>query len=71
MLVNLASTGEIATVLSSSLVNQYEDVLHRPEHRVKGWADADLSALVDSLLVPAEWVQTEFSYRPSLQDAGD
>lgn len=71
MLVDLASTGKIATVLSTSLLSQYEDVLFRPEHRMEGWADEDLFALVDSLLVPALRVQSAFSYRPSLQDAGD
>src|SRR5258708_28429747 len=61
----------IAIVLTTSLVNQYEDVLHRPEHRMEGWTDADLFALVDSLLVPARWVMSDFSHRPSLRDAGD
>jgi len=71
VLVDLASMGKIKTVLSTSLVSQYEDVLFRPEHRVERWTDEDLFALVDSLLVPAQRVQTDFSYRPSLQDAGD
>lgn len=71
MLVDLASTGKIAIVLTTSLVNQYEDVLHRPEHRMEEWTDADLFALVDSLLVPARWVMSDFSHRPSLRDAGD
>ncbi|MEP6535195.1 MAG: PIN domain-containing protein [Bryobacteraceae bacterium] len=71
VIVDLASTGKIKTVLSTSLVSQYEDVLFRPEHRVDGWTDEDLFALVDSLLVPAQRVQTNFSCRPSLQDAGD
>ena len=61
MLVDLASTGKIATVLSTSVVSQYEDVLFRPEHRMGGWADEDLFALVDSLLVPALRVQSAFS----------
>jgi predicted nucleic acid-binding protein len=30
-----------------------------------------LHALIDSLLVPAEWVKTSYSYRPQLSDAGD
>jgi predicted nucleic acid-binding protein len=33
--------------------------------------DTDLHALIDSLLVPAEWVGTSFSFRPLLRDAGD
>ena len=71
VLVNLASTGKIAAVLPTSVGSQYEDVLFRPEHRREGWADEDLFALVDSLLVPAVRVQSAFSDRPSLQDAGD
>jgi hypothetical protein len=27
--------------------------------------------LIDGLLVPAEWVETHFSYRPALRDVGD
>ncbi len=71
VLVDLASTGKITAVLTVALLNQYEDVLFRPEHRVKGWTDEDLHGLIDSLLVPSEWVETHFSYRPALQDEGD
>ena len=71
VLIDLASTGKIETVLTSSLGSQYEDLLHRPEHRAEGWTDEDLFALVDPLLGPARWIRSDFSYRPSLQDAGD
>lgn len=36
-----------------------------------GWKDKDIAELIDSLLVPAQWVRPNFSYRPSLQDVGD
>jgi len=59
------------TVLTTALINEYEDVIFRPEHRTARWRDADLHGLIDSLLVPAEWVGTSFSFRPLLRDAGD
>ena len=71
VLVELAPAGQIETVLTMPLISQYEDVLYRPEHRVPGWTDEDLTALLDSLLVRAEWVHTSFSYRPTLRDEGD
>lgn len=55
-------------MLTVPLLNEYEEVPYRPENRVKGWTEADLAALIDSLLVPSEWVETHFSYRPALQD---
>lgn len=58
-------------VLSNALVSEYEDVIGRPEHRTPKWRDSDLHALMDSLLVPAHWAETNFSYRPLLQDPGD
>jgi predicted nucleic acid-binding protein len=58
-------------VLTEALANQYEDVIYRPEHRVPDWTDDDLYALIQSLLVPSHWAVTNFSYRPSLEDAGD
>src|SRR6185437_9579287 len=71
VLVDLASRGEITAVLTVPLIAEYEDVLHRPEHRVTGWNDDDLYALIDSLLVPSEWVTPHFSYRPLLTDEAD
>lgn len=71
VLVDLASRGKITTVLTDPLVREYEEVLHRPENRVSGWTDEDLYALVDSLLVPSEWVTPHFSYRPLLTDEAD
>ncbi len=59
------------TVLTAALISQYEDVIFRPEHRLPGWRDEDLHALISSLLVPADWVGTSFSIRPTLNDAGD
>jgi putative PIN family toxin of toxin-antitoxin system len=71
VLVELASAGQIETVLTVPLISQYEDVLYRPEHRVAGWTDEDLGALIDSLLASAERVHVNFSYRPTLRDEGD
>lgn len=73
ILVDLAGTRNrfFQTVLTEALINQYEDVLGRSEHRVPGWTDEALYALVQSLMVPADWAQTNFSYRPLLDDAGD
>lgn len=70
-LVEMASTGEITAVLNESLANEYEDVIFRPEHRLPGWGDADLHALIDSILVPSDWAATYFSYRPMLADEAD
>jgi putative PIN family toxin of toxin-antitoxin system len=58
-------------VLSNSLISEYEEVIHRPEHRLKNWTNSDLAALVDSLLVPAYWAPTDFLCRPLLRDADD
>jgi putative PIN family toxin of toxin-antitoxin system len=71
ILVELASTGKIETVLTVPLLHQYEDVLYRVEHRVAGWTDKDLAELIDSLLESAERVHINFSYRPTLRDEGD
>lgn len=71
VVVDLASTGTITAVLSDALVSQYEEVIFRPENRVPAWSDEHLHALLSSLLVPSDWVQTHFSYRPLSQDAGD
>ena len=73
VLIDLATEANrfFTTVLSYALVCQYEDVIHRPEHRVKGWTDRDLYALVQSLLAPSEFAPTNFTYRPLLADAGD
>jgi predicted nucleic acid-binding protein len=57
--------------LTNALISEYEEVIHRPEHRLKSWTNDDLAALIDSLLVPAHWAPTDFSYRPSLRDADD
>ena len=72
-LVELATTQNefFETVLTTALVSEYEDVIFRPEHRTPQWRDADLHALIDALLVPAEWAASRFSFRPVLQDAGD
>jgi putative PIN family toxin of toxin-antitoxin system len=71
VLVDLASTGRIDTVLTVPLVNEYEDVLRRPEVGLAHLADEDIAALIDSLLVPAKWVTPHYSYRPMLDDPGD
>lgn len=71
VLVELATTGQVETVLTVPLINEYEDVLYRPEHRVVGWTDEDLAGLIDSLLVSAEQINPNFSYRPTLRDEGD
>lgn len=71
ILVDLASTGAITAVLSDALINQYEDVVFRPENRVPAFTDDHLHAMLSSLMVPSEWVRTHFTYRPTLQDDGD
>lgn len=71
VLVDFAIAGKITTVLTVPLLNEYEEVLYRPQNRVKGWTDTDLAELVESLLGPSEWVETHFSYRPTLQDEAD
>ncbi len=72
-LVELATieNGYLETVVTTALISEYEDVIFRPEHRTPGWTNADLHALIDALLVPADWANTSFSYRPLLRDAGD
>jgi len=73
LLVNAASARNrfFECVLTNALISEYEEVIHRPEHRLKNWTNDDLAALIDSLLVPAHWAPTDFSYRPSLKDADD
>ena len=71
VLVGMASTGQIDTVLTVPLVNEYEDVLRRPEVGFTHLTDKDIADLIDSLLVPAEWVTPHFTYRPLLDDPGD
>jgi predicted nucleic acid-binding protein len=63
--------GEFTPVLSGPLVAEYEDVIHRPENQLEGWTREQLSALIDSLLIPGEWATTHFSYRPILPDPAD
>ena len=71
VLVNLALVGKITAVLTVPLLNEYEEVLYRSENRVQGWTDADLAALIEGLLGPSDWVETHFSYRPTLRDEAD
>lgn len=71
VLIGLVATGEVESVLTVPLVNQYEEVLYRPENRVNEWTDENLVKLVDSLLDVARLVNPHFSVRPALQDEGD
>ncbi len=71
VLIEPAVTGEIEFVLTVPLVNQYEEVLYRPENRVNEWADNHLAKLISSLLDAAKWIDPHFSFRPTLQDEGD
>jgi hypothetical protein len=43
----------------------------RMENQLEGWTREQLSALIDSLLIPGEWATTHFSYRPILPDPAD
>lgn len=61
----------VRMVLSVPLINEYQDVIHRPENLVAGWTTEQLDALVDGCLVVADWVEPHFSYRPMLSDPGD
>ena len=73
MLVDLASQRNRFSqpLLSEALASEYEDVIYRAEHRNPAWSDEDLFALFQSLLVPAHWAVTNFSYRPLLDDVAD
>lgn len=73
LIVDLASQENrfFQIVLNEALASQYEDVIYRAEHRNSEWSDQDLYALLQSLLVPAHWAVTNFSYRPLLRDVGD
>lgn len=50
---------------------EYEDVLFRPENRMKNQSDSDLDLLIGLLFAFAEHVKPHFSHRPCLQDPGD
>jgi predicted nucleic acid-binding protein len=71
VLVEWAMRGDIETVLTVPLIYQYEEVLSRPEHGLKGWTQAAREAFLDALMAPARLVKPYFSLRPALEDSGD
>jgi predicted nucleic acid-binding protein len=62
--------GLFEPVLTYSLASEYEEVIHRPEHR-RDWTDTELYELIQALIVPAHWAAPNFNYRPLLNDPGD
>lgn len=71
MIVEAAAVNNFQAVVSNALISEYEDVIYRPEHRMPNWRDEDLYELVQSLLVPADWADVQYSYRPLLDDPAD
>ncbi len=70
--VELCLLGRLQPVLGTSLLSEYEDVLHREAL----FADCRLSLtqreeLLDIFLSSCQWRHTYFSWQPNLRDEGD
>jgi putative PIN family toxin of toxin-antitoxin system len=62
--------GRFATLLSSKLILEYEEVLKRERGKIR-WNDADIEDFLDVLCARSELVEPFFRLRPFLPDAND
>lgn len=69
-LLQRAALGDFTVAVSTALVLDYEDVLHRPG-LLPGYANHVISAFLDSFCAVAREAPIYFRWRPFLPDAGD
>ncbi|WP_028536454.1 putative toxin-antitoxin system toxin component, PIN family [Paludibacterium yongneupense] len=64
--------GELTPLIGTTLFNEYEDVLHRPDLFQRSRLNADeREILLDVFLSCCEWVRIYYAWRPNLRDEGD
>ena len=71
-LLALVAGGRIRPLVTTSLFLEYEEVLHRPEHRLAtAMTQADVAGFLAALASASEGVDLHFRWRPQLGDPAD
>jgi len=71
-LLRYATEGRLTLLISVALALEYEDVCHRPEHRLAtGLTLHEVEAFINGIISLAEPVEAHFRWRPSLRDPCD
>lgn len=71
-LVELVALERLRPLVSTALFLEYEEVLHRPEHRLAtGMTAEDVERFLAALARAAEAVEVNFRWRPQLHDSSD
>ena len=66
------ASGTFRPLVTTALFLEYEDVLHRAEHRLaSGMSEADVRAALAALASACDPVDVHFRWRPQLSDPGD
>jgi len=64
--------GYAVPVVGSTLLAEYESLLHRPELESRYWLSSEeREALLDDFLSICRWQMVYFTWRPNLPDEGD
>jgi putative PIN family toxin of toxin-antitoxin system len=70
--MRLIATRKLVPLATPPLFLEYEDVLHRPEHRLAhGLTAAQIDGFLAELAALIEPVEIHFQWRPQLRDPGD
>jgi putative PIN family toxin of toxin-antitoxin system len=71
-LLVLLLKGQATTLLSVTMVLEYETICMMAEHRLAAGASArDVCNMIDALVEISEPVEVHYQWRPQLSDAGD
>ncbi len=71
-LLGLAATGSLVSIITTTLVVQYEEVCRRPQHMAAaGYAADQVETFLDALIGRSLEVEPTFSWRPLVRDPGD
>jgi putative PIN family toxin of toxin-antitoxin system len=71
-IVGACLRGELAPLMSTTLFNEYEDVLHRADlFRQSRLNSAQRDTLLDIFMARCEWVRIYYAWRPNLRDERD
>jgi putative PIN family toxin of toxin-antitoxin system len=66
-LLDLAERGVLSIILNAPLIEEYEDVIRRVEHRrVHQLSETDIHRFLRGLIAPAEMVETRLDRRVTL-----
>lgn len=71
-LLRKVARGELELCATTALFLEYEEVMHRPEHRIVSGLSADqVDAVLAAVARHTRPVEVHFRWRPQLRDAGD